>query len=241
MNPSQTDDNPKKTPQIGQRDGVGRTRDPRRVMKLAVLGATGSVGRELVTQALAAGHEVTALVREHPKPGEIDDRVALVLGDATSAEAVKRTVDRSDAVVSALGHAKGAPDDLLAHAGSNIIAAMRADGVERLVVLSSPAVADAADRPSLFYRAALVLMRVVIRSIVRDHREQARLIEESGLAWTIVRGPIVFTDGPRTGRYHAGPIGRDSGLRISRADLAEFMLATSTDGGFMRMKPLVSQ
>ena len=51
-------------------------------MKLAVLGATGSVGRELVTQALAAGHEVTALVREQPKPGEIDDRVALVLADA---------------------------------------------------------------------------------------------------------------------------------------------------------------
>jgi uncharacterized protein YbjT (DUF2867 family) len=46
-------------------------------VKLAVLGATGSVGRELVTQALAAGHEVTALVREQPKPGEIDDRVAL--------------------------------------------------------------------------------------------------------------------------------------------------------------------
>jgi putative NADH-flavin reductase len=210
-------------------------------VKLAVLGATGSVGRELVTQALAAGHEVTALVREHPKPGEIDDRVALVLGDATSAEAVKRTVDGSDAVLSGLGHAKSSPDGVLAHAGSNMIAAMRADGVERLVVLSSPAVADAADRPSLLYRAALVLMRVVIRSIVRDHREQARLIEESGLAWTIVRGPIVFTDGPRTGRYHAGPIGRDSGLRVSRADLAEFMLETATDGGFMRMKPLVSE
>jgi putative NADH-flavin reductase len=209
-------------------------------MRLAVLGATGSVGRELVTQALAAGHEVTALVREHPKPGKIDNRVALVLGDVTSAEAVKRTVDSSDAVVSALGHAKGAPDDLLAHAGSNIIAAMRADGVERLVVLSSPAVADAADRPGLFYRAALILMGVVIRSIVRDHRQQARLIEESGLAWTIVRGPIVFTDGPRTGRYHAGPIGRDSSFRISRADLAEFMLAAATNGRFVQMKPLVS-
>ena len=96
-------------------------------MRLAVLGATGSVGRELVTQALAAGHEVTALVRERPKPGEIDDRVALVLGDAASADAVERTVVGSDAVVSALGHAKGAPDDILARATANVIAAMRAD------------------------------------------------------------------------------------------------------------------
>ena len=93
-------------------------------MKLAVLGATGSVGRELVTQALAAGHEVTALVPEQPKPGEIDDRVALVLADAKSAEAVERTVAGSDAVVSALGHAKGAPDDILARATTNVIAAL---------------------------------------------------------------------------------------------------------------------
>ena len=211
------------------------------MMKLAILGATGATGTTLTSQALAAGHEVTALVREQPKPGEIDDRAALVLGDAKSAEAVKLTVDGTDAVLSALGHSKSSPDDVLAHAVSNVIVAMCADGVERLVVLSSPAVADTADRPGLLYRAARVLLRVVMPGVVRDHREQARLIEESGLDWTIVRGPLVFTDGPRTGRYHAGPIGRGSGLRISRADLAGFMLATSTDGGYMRMKPLVSR
>ncbi len=209
-------------------------------MKLAVLGATGSVGRELVAQALAAGHEVTALVREQPKPGEMDDRVALVLGDAKSAEAVEHAVAASDSVVSALGHAKRAPDDVLARATANVIAAMRADAIDRIVVLSSPAVADAADRPELFYRFARVVMRIAIASVVLDHREQAHLIEESGLAWTLVRGPVVFTDGPHTGRYRAGPIGRDSGWRISRADLADFLLATGTGDKFVRMKPLVS-
>jgi putative NADH-flavin reductase len=210
-------------------------------MKLSILGPSGTVGRELVTQALAAGHDVTALVRAQPKPGEMDDRVALILGDATSAEAVERTVEGSGAVLSALGHAKGTPDNLLAQASTNLIAAMQADGASRLVALSSAAVGDAADRPGLFYRAARVLLRAVMPGVVRDHRNQARLIEDSGLAWTIVRGPLVFTDGPRTGRYHAGPIGRHSGPRISRADLADFMLAIATDGGFMRMKPLVSQ
>jgi uncharacterized protein YbjT (DUF2867 family) len=189
-------------------------RDPRRVMRLAVLGATGSVGRELVTQAVAAGHEVTALVRERPEPGEIDDRIALVLGDAASADAVKRTVVGSDAVVNALGHAKGAPEDILARATANVIAAMRADGIDRLVVLSSPAVEDADDVPGFFYRLARLVMRVAIASVVRDHREQAALIEKSGVAWTLVRGPV--------------------------ADLADFMLATSTNGDFVRMKPLVS-
>src|SRR6476661_1807819 len=95
-------------------------------MKLAILGATGSVGRELVAQALAAGHEVTALVRAQPKAGEIDDRVALVIGDATSPDAVKGTVQGRDVVLSALGHAKEGPDDLLAKASASVIAAMRA-------------------------------------------------------------------------------------------------------------------
>jgi putative NADH-flavin reductase len=210
-------------------------------MRLAVLGATGSVGRELVTQALAAGHEVRALVREQPMPGRIDSRAVFVVGDAMTAEAVTRTVDGSDAVVSVLGHAKGSPDGLLARASANVTAAMRANGVDRLVVLSSPAVVDAADRPGLFYRFARLVMRIAIASVVLDHREQARLIEESGLAWTLVRGPVVFTDGPHTGHYHAGPIGPDSGWRISRADLADFLLATATVDTFLRMKPLVSK
>jgi putative NADH-flavin reductase len=209
-------------------------------MKLAVLGATGNVGRELVTQALAAGHEVTALVREQPKPGEIDDRVALVIGEATSVAAVDRAIAGNSAVVSALGHANGSPDDVLAHATLNMIGAMRAEGLDRLVVLSSPAVHDPQDRPGLFYRAARAALRVAMPSVVRDHREQARLIERSGLGWTLVRGPLLFTDGPHTGRYQAGPITRQTGARISRADLADFMLSTATDGRFVEMLPLVS-
>jgi putative NADH-flavin reductase len=209
-------------------------------MKLAVLGATGSVGREIVAQALDAGHEVTALVREQPAEGDIDPRVDIVVGDVMKVEAVHRAVERQDAVVSALGHVKGAPDDLLACASANLVTAMRTDGVDRLVVLSSPAVDDIEDRPGLLYRAARVLLRIVMPPVVKDHRDQARLIEQSELAWTIVRGPLVFTDGPHTGRHHAGPITHSSGARISRADLADFMLATSTNGDFVRMKPLVT-
>jgi putative NADH-flavin reductase len=210
-------------------------------MRLAILGATGSVGREVVVQALAVGDAVTALVREQPKPGEIDGRVAIVVGNVADPAAVSRVVGGSDAVVSALGHAKGSPKDVLARGTVNVIAAMRTNGVKRLVVLSSPAVADAADRPGLVYRAARVLLRVVMPGVMRDHREQARVIEESGLAWTLVRGPLLFTDGPRTGRYHAGPIGPGSSPRIRRADLAAFMFETATGDGFVQMKPLVSE
>jgi putative NADH-flavin reductase len=210
-------------------------------LRLAVLGATGSVGRELAAQALAAGHAVTALVRERPPPGSLDARVAVVVGDVTDAEAVRRAVAGCDAVLSALGHAKGSPDDLLARAAANVVAAMRAEGIERLVVLSSSAVADPEDRPGLRYRAARVLLRAAMPAVVRDHREQARLIEESGLAWTLVRGPVLFTDGPRTGRYRAGAITGTTAIRVSRADLADFMLTAATDARLVHQLPLISE
>jgi putative NADH-flavin reductase len=210
-------------------------------MRLAVLGATGSVGREVVSQALDAGHDVTALVREQPDAGEMDPRVAVVVGDVTKVDAVHRAVEGQDAVVSALGHANASPDDLLACASANLITTMRADGVDRLVALSSPAVDDIEDRPGFLYRAGRVFLRLVMPAVVKDHRDQARLLDECELAWTLVRGPLVFTDGPHTGHYRAGPITRESGARVSRADLADFMLATSTNGDFVRMKPLVSE
>ena len=210
-------------------------------MKLAILGATGTVGHEIVTQALAAGHDVTALVRKQPQPDELDDRAAILVGDVMNADDVNRVVEGNDAVVSALGHVKGTPADLLARATTNVIAAMRADGVARLVVLSSPAVGEAEDRPGLRYRVGLAVMRRAIAGVVRDHRAQARVIEDSDLAWTLARGPIVFTDGAHTGHYEAGPITPSTGVKISRANLADFMLTTATNGRFIRMLPLVSE
>jgi putative NADH-flavin reductase len=69
-------------------------------VKLAVLGATGSVGREVVAQALAIGDAVTVLVREKPGPGELDEHVAVVVGDVSDPNAVSRVVEGSAAVVS---------------------------------------------------------------------------------------------------------------------------------------------
>lgn len=209
-------------------------------MKLAVLGATGTVGRELVTQALAAGHDVTALVREPLQPDEIDGRVALVVGDAMNVDAVNRLVEGSDAVVSALGHGRSGRDDVLTVAATNMIEAMHAHGVTRLVVLANPVVEDPEDRPGFFYRFVRAALPVVMPAVVRDHRDQARLVEDSDLAWTVVRPALFFTDGAHTGHYDAGAIDPKSGVRISRADLADFMLDTATDGQFVRHAPFVS-
>jgi putative NADH-flavin reductase len=210
-------------------------------MKLAVLGASGSVGREIVTQALAAGHHVTVLVRHTPQSGQVDPRVTVVQGDAADPGSVDRAVAGSDAVLSALGHAKGSPRDLLTIAISNIIAAMLAHGIRRLVVVAPPTLTDPRDRPGLFYRFVRFGMPLAMRAVTLDHAAQARLVTDSGLDWTIVRAATIFTDRPHTGHYQAGPITHDTGRSISRADLAAFMLASATHGTFVQGVPMVSQ
>jgi len=212
---------------------------PSGALKLTVLGATGSVGKLIVSQALGAGHSVTALVQTMPLGG-IDPRAAVVCGDATDPEVVDRAVAGSNAVVSALGHVKGSRNDVLTTATRNVIAAMHAHGVSRLVVLAPPSVTDPSDRPGPAYRLANVVMWLAKRSLARDHQMQARLIEASDLEWTIVRG-AKFTDGPHTGLYRAGPITKNAGTRVSRADLADFMLTTATNGTFIHSAPLVSE
>jgi len=139
-----------------------------------------------------------------------------------------------------VGPKECSPQDVLAMATSNMVAAMRAHGIRRLVVLASPSVTEQGDRPGLFYRFVRLAMPLAMRAVTLDHRAQSRLVMESGLDWTIVRGALGFTDGPHTGRYQAGPMTPDAGRSISRADLAEFMLASATKGTFVHALPLVS-
>jgi NAD(P)H-binding len=77
-------------------------------------------------------------------------------------------------------------------------------------------------------------MPVMMRAATRDHKAQSRLVKDGGLDRTSVRGARVFTDGPHTGRYHAGPITPAADRRVSRADLADLMLATASDGSSCR-------
>ena len=210
-------------------------------MKLSIFGATGSVGRMLVCQALATGHDVTALVRDLPDRAALDPRVTVVFGDAADFAIVKHVVYGCDAVLSTLGHAKGFPQDVLARAAENMVGGLStSSGGRRLVLLSNASVQDPADDPSVGYRAARRLLSLTASAVVRDHWAQARLVEESGLEWTLVRGPLLLTNGPATGAYHAGPITRESGLRISQANLAQFMMDTATSDRYLHARPLVS-
>ena len=208
-------------------------------MKLAVFGASGRTGRPLVEQALAQGHEVRALVRDPAKLPLQHERLLLVRGDAINAADVARTVEGADAVLSALGQTKGSPKDLQTVATRHMVAAMKAHGVARVISLTGAGVRDPEDRPKFVDRVFGLLLAVAARNVLQDAKAHAEVLRESGLAYTLVRGPRL-TEGPRTGVYKVGYVGKDSGTQVSRADIADFMLRQLTEDVWVHKAPMVS-
>ncbi|HUK78019.1 MAG TPA: SDR family oxidoreductase [Thermoleophilia bacterium] len=207
-------------------------------MKLAIFGATGGTGRQLVAQALARGDELTVLARDPAKLARSDPRLHVVTGDVHDAEVVGETVAGADAVLSALGHRRGSGRHVLTTGAQLIVAAMNEAGVRRLVVLSITAVRDPHDRPRTIERLMEGVGHVLAGGVYADHLGQATVVQAADLDWTIVRAPLL-TNGPHTGHYHVGSLGGGMGGRISRADVADFMLKQAADATHVRQVPLV--
>lgn len=208
-------------------------------MKLAILGGTGRTGLALVEQALAAGHTVTALARNPAKLALRHERLRVIQGDVTDAECVARVVAGADAVLSVLGPASNAPVFAISRGMAHVLAAMQRHAVRRLVVSAGAGVRDPQDAPGLVDRGMGVLLKLVARNVYADMRRTVDLVRASDRDWTVVRVPMLV-DGPRTGRVQAGYVGKGMGMRITRADLAEFMLRAAEDGQYLRQAPAIS-
>lgn len=208
-------------------------------MKLAIFGASGRTGRPLVQQALEAGHDVVALVRTPSKLSIRNERLTVVQGDAANLADVERVVQGADAVLSVLGHVKGSAPDIATQAIRNIITAMDKDGVKRLVSLSGASVHAPQDNPKLVNRLIKFITKATTGSLLEDAEQQLAAIQNSDVDWVVVRGPIL-NEGPHTGTYRVGWVGVNTGIRISRADIADFMLKQVTDTTYLRQAPLIS-
>ena len=208
-------------------------------MKLAIFGATGRTGKPLVEQALAQGHEIRALARDPSKLEVSQEKLLVIHGDVLNAADVAETLAGCDAVLSVLGQTKGSPKDLQTVATRHIVAGMKTHGVTRVISLTGAGVRDPNDRPKLVDRVFGLLLATVARSVIQDADAHAEVLRQSGLEWTLVRGPRL-TEGPRTGSYKVGYVGKDSGTQASRADVADFMLRQLEDDTWVRKAPMVS-
>lgn len=199
--------------------------------RLFILGATGGTGRSLVSQALQRGHSVTAFVRSPQKLAAPRDRLTVVRGDPADAGALRASVVGHDAVLSALGPPGVGPTTIVADAARATVAAMREAGVRRLLVVG---VAVLFEDAGLF---GAILRRSLLRNVAKDSAEMESIVTASSLDWTIARPPRL-TNGPLTGRYSVAdgrlPPGAGGGAKISRADVAHFLLDEVARGEHLR-------
>jgi len=204
-------------------------------MKLTIFAATGGIGRHIVTQALASGHEVTAVVRN---PRDFPANVHAVKADLAHSDisTLAAAIAGADAVISGLGPRSLSEAGITSRGTRAIVQAMERAGVRRLVVVSAAPIGtvpspgcptpprhDPGD--GFFMRN---LLSPMIKAILRKHYADLAIMEdilrESTLDWTIVRPPRL-TDKPLTSAYRTA-YGQNlkRGLTVSRADVAHFML-----------------
>lgn len=208
-------------------------------MRIAILGATGRTGQHLVRQALAAGHEVVALARTPSRLEMEHERLAVVQGDVMDAGRVAEVISGVDAVLSALGPTGGTTLGVMSRGLDHILAAMQQHGVRRLIVVAGAGVGDPQDRPGPLDRLIGGLIRLISREFYAEMQGVADTVRASGMDWTLVRVPML-TDEPGTGNVRVGYLGRGAGTRLSREDLAWFMLELAEQGTYIRQAPVVS-
>ena len=198
-------------------------------MKILIIGATGGTGRALVEQALAQGHNVSVLVRNPEKIRTANKRLTVIQGDILDHNSVDRAVAGKDAVLSTLGHKRWIIKTTILSTGTkNIITAMEKHDVRLFICETSLGVGDSRGRLGLYY--TLFVIPFILYFYFKDKERQERLITESSLEWVIVR-PAQLTNGPVRGLYrHGQAVGSYIFTqRISRADVAEFMLKQLID------------
>lgn len=197
--------------------------------KLLIVGASGKMGTALVTAAIAAGYEVSALVRSRARAAHLPKGVTVFEGDGRNAAALEAALAGVDAAIIPAG---GRKEPVTAQIVGAALPVMGALGIKRLVVLSAYGALDG----SGFYRW---MMQTLAKPVSADKVETERLLRASATDWTAVR-PGILTDGPLSGKVRAGENVTLKGMpQVSRADVAAFILGEFASPRFIKKSPVV--
>ena len=207
---------------------------------IALIGGTGRTGQHVLRQALAAGYSVRALARRPEAIALRSDRLVVVAGDVLEQAAVDETVRGADVVLSVFGQVKGSPATVQTEGTRHIVEAMQQEGISRIVSLSGGGLpAEEHDRPKAADHVIRFLLGVLSPQVLRDAKAHLEVLRQSGLDWTVVRGPRL-TDAVETGAYRVGWVGVNASTQIARGDLARFILSQVDDREFIHELPFVS-
>ncbi len=192
-------------------------------MKLIVFGSTGGIGRNIVEQALNAGHHVTAIARNPSALAIQHTNLEIVKGDVFQPATFDKVIQGKNAVLSAIGINSTKPTTVYSEGVLNIVKAMQKNGVQRIICVSASAV-ETSPELSFPVRMMTKLLQRILKNMYSDLLQMEQVVKETNLDWTVVRPPKL-TNGRLKGKYRfAVNEWLPHCTSISRADLAHFML-----------------
>jgi len=202
-------------------------------MQIAVAGATGRTGRQIIVQALRRGHSIKALTRREPPPSTAGE-VAWISGDTTIADSLFEFLEGADAVISAVGPRSARSSDTCTTATRNLLNA----GARRLIVVSGMGVTLPEDRKGAMDRIVASVVRLLSPNVFEDKVRELDLLRSSEAEWTAIRvGALMAGDDPKPVKADAF---KPAGFRIDVGSLAAFCVEEAESRRFVRQAPFVS-
>ncbi|MEL6730048.1 MAG: SDR family oxidoreductase [Bacteroidota bacterium] len=202
-------------------------------MKVLVIGATGRVGRNLVEYALEQGHEVTAFARNIEDFSIEDPKLTTVKGDVLFPMLLKAVIPGHDAVISVIGIRKySGPITLLSQGVGNVIEAMEASGVKRLITITGAGILQESEYQLIMDSLSFPPN---LQNISLDHRRVYEALQASNLDWTIAC-PAFMHAGERTKEYLVMADYYPKGAQnlISVQDAADFIVREIEENQFIK-------
>ncbi len=192
-------------------------------MNIVVFGSTGKVGRLVVAEALRRGHHVTAFA--HTSQPAAQSNLSVVMGDIKNKANVVSAITDADAVISALGSWGTATKDIVGTAMTNIIPAMEAAAITRIVSLTGNVAKAPAEVLAVPARLARSFLDSVAPKILKDGEKHLALLSASTLDWTVVRASVMINAPHTSYRLTATPrlisIVPRAAVAAAMVDLAE--------------------
>ena len=210
-----------------------------KVMNILIVGATRGIGRQLLEQALTSEHTVTALVRNPKRLAAQHQRLRIIKGDILDSDSVTLAMTGQDAVCCTIGvKVPWIRVTVFSEGTKNLLQAMKKTGVKHLVCVTGIGAGDSKGHGGFLYD--YIFKPLLAKAIYADKDRQESLIKESDVDWTIVR-PGFLTNGPLTTKYRmlTNLAGVTAG-KISRADVAHFILKEIESKQHLRQTPLLT-
>lgn len=208
-------------------------------MKLLVIGASRGIGLDVVQQALEAGHEVTAVARNPSTFPVSHEKLKVIKGDILDKGSIEGDVNGQDAVCLTIGiKATRKPVSVFSKGTKIVVEAMKNSSCKRLICVTGIGTGDSKGHGGFLYDK--IFKPLFLKTIYEDKDRQEAIVRESGLDWVIVR-PGFLTNGPRTGKYRA--LTELKGVKagkISRADVADFILREAAEMKYQGQTPLLT-